>query len=449
MSTSSSDPVSPQDIDPRKSRRYSLLVLLLAVAAVAGGSACYFWLWKVNVQPPTVDLASADPEVATAINSAAEDVRRSPRSASAWGKLGKVLAAHRYLEAADDCFVEAERLQPYEPRWPVFRALTLIFRDSDAAIGEFQHALKLRPDEPTVRLRLADALAAQGRTDEAEAEYRGLLQDETLAPRAQLGLGHLAFQRGDLPVARSHLAQCTAYPLTRKEAHTLLAEVEQRSGDSGAAARERGLASELPDDQDWFDPFVDEINREKLGRAFRLNFALQQLDVKPPAAAVALFEALVRDYPDWDQAWLAYGRVLFKNGAYSPAADALSKAVSLAPDSVDGHFYLGSAFFQRGEWREAASQFREVTRVKPDHALAYYNLGHCLKRLDDRAGAMEAFRAAVRCKASMAVAHTNLGALLAEQGNKKAAIEELTLALELNPEDVEAKKALARLQQAD
>jgi Flp pilus assembly protein TadD len=236
--------------------------------------------------------------------------------------------------------------------------------------------------------------------------------------------------------------------LTRKEAHTLLAEVEQRSNDPNAAARERGIASELPDDQDWFDPFVDEINREKKGRAFRLNFAVQQMDVRSFPEASALFEGLIHDYPDWDQPWLAYGRLLLKNEAYLQASEVLSRAVSLAPDSVDGHFYLGSALFQRGEWQQAATQFREVTRIKPDHALAHYNLGHCLLRLRDHAGAMEAFRSSVRAKATMAGAHTNLGKLLAEQGNKKAAIDELKLALELNPNDAEAKKALDQLQPA-
>jgi tetratricopeptide (TPR) repeat protein len=447
MSTSSSDPASPQNLPPRRGRRYIFLLLALLAVAVAGGSA-WWWHWKDSVHLPTVDLTNADPEVAEAIKSATDDVRRAPRSATAWGKLGKVLAAHRYFDAADDCFVEAERLQPHEPRWPLFRGLTLIFRDPDAAIAEFQHSLKLRPDEPAVRLRLADALAAQGRLDGAEAEYRWLLQDDTLAPRAQLGLGRLAYQRGDLAAARRYLGQCATHPLSRKEAHALLAEVEQRSNDPSAASRERGIASDLPDDQDWFDPFVDEINREKKGRAFRLNYAGQQLDVRSPEEAEPLFEGLIRDYPDWDQAWLAYGRLLLKSQAYLPASDALSKAVSLAPDSVDGHFYLGSALFQRGEWRQAATQFREVTRVKPDHALAYNNLGHCLLRLNDHPAAMEAFRAAVRAKPTMAVAHTNLGKLLAEQGNKKAAIEELSLALELNPEDPEARKALDQLQPA-
>jgi tetratricopeptide (TPR) repeat protein len=153
---------------------------------------------------------------------------------------------------------------------------------------------------------------------------------------------------------------------------------------------------------------------------------------------------LVSAYPDWDQAWLTYGRLLLEKHDYPAAEQALRKVVDLAPESVGGHFHLGVAQVQRGETRNAATHFREATRLKPDYALAYFNLGHCLKR-EDRARATEAFRAALRCKPGMAAAHTNLGELLAEDGNNAAAIEELRLGLELNPDDATAKKLLEQL----
>jgi tetratricopeptide (TPR) repeat protein len=424
-------------------RSWRLWLVLLVIPGVAAG-ACAWW-WLGAPQPPTVDLAGADPEIAAAVNAARVAVLWSPRSPAAWGKFGKVLAAHRFLPAARASFIEAHRLQPEDARWPYFEGLTLAFSDNDRAIVLFQEALQLRGAAPSVRFRLAETLAGQGRPEEAEQHYRQLVEDPSLSARAELGLARLALQRGDLQVARSRADRATTDPGTQKAAHSLLAEIAQRSDDQDAAAREWAAVSKLPEDMDWPDPLLNEMMREKVGKDVRLAQALELTRQNRVQEAATAFQDLVKAHPDWDQGWLNYGRLLMEHSAFPEAEQAFRQVLRLEPDSVSGHYQLGVVLFQRDQWREAAEHFREAVRLKPDHALAYYNLGHCLKRLNDRAGAMEAFRAAVRSRPDMARAHTNLGELLAEQGNKSAAAEEIRLSLELNPQDEVAKKLREQL----
>src|SRR5437764_523279 len=102
-----------------RSRRWTALAILgvALLACVAGG----FALLRGRHFPPPVpapDLGEADPKVAAAVREAQEKVRREPRSAEAWGRLGTVLTAHDYHAEAEPCFVEAQRLDPHEPRWP-------------------------------------------------------------------------------------------------------------------------------------------------------------------------------------------------------------------------------------------------------------------------------------------------------------------------------------------
>jgi tetratricopeptide (TPR) repeat protein len=395
--------------------------------------------------PSLVVLAGVDPEVAAALTAARAAVVRTPRAPAAWGKYGKTLAAHRYLEEARAAFVEAERLQPEEPRWPYYQGLMLALNDDAAAIACYQHAIRLGGEPGAMHFRLAETLAGQGRLDEAEEQYRRLLGAPEWAPRAELGLARLAYQRGDLGAARSSLVRAAGQPATQKAAHTLLAEIAQRANDPAAATRERAAAAELPDDPDWSDPLFNEMMREKAGRTARLEYAMELTRQNLRRDAAAAFQELVKAYPDWDLGWLNYGRLLLENRAYLPAVETLRTAVRLSPDSVKGHFYLGLALAASDAHREAAEHFRETVRLKPDHALAHYNLGHCLKRLNDRAGALAAFREAGRCQPNMARAHTNLGELLAEQGDKAAAVAELRLSLELNPDDEVAKKLLTQL----
>jgi tetratricopeptide (TPR) repeat protein len=429
---------------PLKSRRWRIrLVVAVLLLGLAGAGGWYAWQSYNQVLPPTVNLEGADPDVAAAIEAARAEVVRSPRSPAARGKLGMLLAAHRYLDAARSCFIEAARLEPEQSRWRYYHGLTLVFSDNDAAIVQFQKAVQVHA-EPAMRYRLAETLVIQDRLDEAEEQYRRLLDHPALSARAQLGLGRLAFQRGDLQAARSFLDRSAAEPDTQKASHTLLAEVAQRCNDSSTAARERALVNKLPDDPDWPDPVLAEITRVKVGKDARLARALE-LSRENLQDAAAAFQDLVRAYPDWEQGWLNYGRFLMDHRALPAAEDAYRTVLRIAPDSVNGQFQLGVVLFQRENWLEASEHFREAVRVKPDYALAHYNLGHCLKRLNDRSGAIAAFREAIRVRPDMARARTNLGELLAEQGDKSAALEEVRLSLDLSPDDEATKRLRDRL----
>ncbi|HEV3024739.1 MAG TPA: tetratricopeptide repeat protein, partial [Pirellulales bacterium] len=365
---------------------------------LAAGTGWYYWRLRETVSPPTIDLAGADPEVGAAIASADDAVRQSPRSVAAWGKLGEVLSAHYYDNEARVCFIRANQLDPKDARWPYLTGLTFLSSDTDAAISQYQRAVQLQSDSPAMRLRLAEALLSQDRLEEAADQFRELLALEPLNPRAQLGLGRLAYMRGDLTASREHLGRAAGSPLTQKASHILLAEIEQRANDPVAAARERYRAAELPDDQNWYDPVVDEVEQLRTGRQARLNRALMLLRREGLAAGLGYLRDLLNEYPDWDQAWLSYGRAYLEAKHYPDAESALRRALKAAPDSVQAHFYLGLTLFLRGDYAGAVGSFREATRLKPDHALAYYNLGHCWKRLGNQQKAIEAFREGLRCK---------------------------------------------------
>jgi tetratricopeptide (TPR) repeat protein len=427
-------------------RRGIVLGVIVAVGMGAATAGWRYWRLREAPAPPTIDRTGADPEVAEAVDQAADAVRKSPRSAATWGKLGELLVAHNYDDEARVCFTQANQLEPNDARWPYLLGMTLLFSDTDAAITQFQRAVQLQDDSPAMRLRLAETLLTQARLDEAEKQFRRLLSLEPANPRGQLGLGRLAYQRGDLAGSRDFLGRAIASPLTQQAAHALLAEIEQRANDPVAAARERLRAAELPGDQDWHDPVVVEVERLRVGRQARLDQALQVLRRQGLAEGFGQLRELVRDYPDWDQAWLNCGRVYLEHQEYPAAEDALRKSLKLAPDSVQAHFYLGLVLFLRGDYVAAVASFREAARLKPDHALAYYNLGHCWKRLDNQSAALEAFREVVRCKPGHAAAHANLGELLAEQGEKIEAARHLRLAVELNPDDTAAKKLLEELE---
>ena len=75
-----------------------------------------------------------------------------------------VLYAHDYLSEAERCFVQAEKLDAADPRWPYLQARTLLKDPLDPGAGLrcLERAVQRAGDVPAPRLRLASALLVGG-----------------------------------------------------------------------------------------------------------------------------------------------------------------------------------------------------------------------------------------------------------------------------------------------
>ena len=435
-------------VKPRRSRRLAIGIgLVLALLGAAGGFAVWRWGVAPPPVPPEVDWAGVDGAVKSVIQSARAEVNRAPRSADAWGRLGMALAAHGFHTESVPCFVEAERLNPAEPRWPYFQGVALQLSDPEGAIPHLRRAVELCTSGCNgPRLRLADLLAAQGRSREAEDLYLQVLAHDPQNPLAHLGLGRLAYKRNDWPDSLTRLDRAAGSPLTQKRAHTLLAEVYQRRGEAGAAERERRLEDDLPPDPDAPDSLLDELEQMQVGKQARLIRAARLLQQDQAGEAVVLLQELVRDYPDSASAWFGLGRALVQLQRYRAAVHALREAALRDPARSEIQFYLGVAHFQQGLTGPAAAFFQRAVQLRPEDAVAQYNLGQCLKTQGDRPGAIAAVREAVRYKPHYAQAHAALGELLALEGQKETALEHLRLAVDLDPTDAHARALLEKYQ---
>ncbi len=427
-------------------RRWRALLALLVLALTGAGALFVAQRWRPAPLPALPDLGGADPAVVAAIEAARAKVSASPRAAGAWGQLGMVLAAHGYDAEAVPCFTEAERLDARDPRWPYFRGVALSPGAPGAGLPDMRRAVALwgggGPLAP--RLRLAEALQAQGHDEEAKALFEQVLTHDPGNASAHLGLARLAHGRNDWAATQDHLRHCLGDEHVKKAAHSLLAEGHQRRGRAAEAARERGLAANAPAPLEAVDPVLEELSRLRVGRQASLVRASKLLKQGQARAASALLLETVRDYPDSASAWLGLGRALVAQKDHRGAERALRRALELAPALVEAHFYLGVALFEQGRTREAAGPLRQAVKLRPGHALAQYNLGHCLRRQGNRAGAIQAFAEAVRFKPHFAQAHTNLGELLAQDGRTAEAREHLKDAAALAPEDPRPRELLEK-----
>lgn len=429
--------------------QYALLLAILAVGSLLAMGIAGILRREEIVSPPVVEVADTDAAVLASLHAAQEEVRASPRSSTAWGRLGMLLFGYNFLPESRQCLAQAQRLDPKEPSWPYYHALTLLSESPSEAVDKLRQTVELCGDHPDApRLRLAELLLECGRLDEAETQFRRSLQANPDNLRAHFGLARLAYERGDWQRSRELLGPAINGSFMERPARMLLAQIEQLQGDERAAERERRRAESLSQPPSWPDPFLDKLQQLRVGRQAAIYRITELLAEGRAAEAAAQAEEVIRAYPQSGMAWLLLGQARLRQQQLSSAEAALHRAVELMPESVEAHFSLGSTLLLQNEAAGAESCFRQAVRLKPASATAYYNLGLCLLKLDDRDGAQQALEKAVYYRPQFAEAHRSLGELLARRGRPTEAAEHLRAALQINPDDAAARKKLDELRQA-
>jgi tetratricopeptide (TPR) repeat protein len=419
--------------------------LLLAMLVAAGAIGWWLWPRATLPVPPVVDVSNAEAGVAEAIGEARQGVEQSPSSAVAWGRLGLALRAHDFRGEATRCFAQAERLDPADPRWPYHQALELLSSEPDAGLACLQRAANLEGPTSVPRLLLGEVLLSLGRDDEAEQQFRRVLEREDANPRAHHGLARLAFARGDLTASAKHARAALHEAPWASAPHALLAEIAFRQGDRKTAEEERRRVEQLRAETPWPDPYVEEVTQFRVGAEPRIDLAAQLLRQGRTRQALGLLQETVARYPASYDARMALGKAFLRLPDYPAAEEALEEAVRQRPDDPAAPFHLGIALERQKRFREAADCYAKAVALKPDYAFAHYNRGQCLKSAGDQTGALHALREAVRYKPNFAEGRRDLGELLARNGQADEARIQLQQAVQLNPADEKARRLLKEL----
>jgi tetratricopeptide (TPR) repeat protein len=429
-----------------KRRQRGLMCVIVAVGSLMTIGIAAALRRETISPPPQVDLAGADPAVADLLRTAQNEVRKAPGSSAAWGHLGMLLFAYDFLPPAQECFRQAQRLEPNEPSWPYYLALALRFDKPQEALALLRRTVQLCGDQPDApRLLLAELLFQEGQAEESERQFHLALEANPSSPRAQMGLARLALERDDLQGGQELLNQAVLNTYAEQSARALLAQIEQRLGNEHAAEQERRRAERAARPLAWPDPYLEKVLQLRIGRQAGIDRINRLLAEDRDAEAAAEAERILRAYPDSGVAWFLLGEARMRQRQLQAAEAALQRAVQLMPESAEVHLVLGASLFEQQEYGEAAACFRRVTELKPSSASAYYDLGRCLVKLGDGDGAQDAFEKALRNQPQFAKAHRNLGLLLSRKGRSAKAAEHLRAALQFDPEDTEARKELEQL----
>lgn len=164
------------------------------------------------------------------------------------------------------------------------------------------------------------------------------------------------------------------------------------------------------------------------------------------AAAVAEYQAELRENPKNSAAHNKLGLLSEREGNLEAAAAHFRKAIELNPANTAARLNLAIELIQQGNHRQGLTELNELLRIDPHDASARFCLGFALlsiKRVDD---AIAEFRQGLIYKPNDAEARFGLGSALAMQGKREEALAELREALRFNPDHSQARGLIYQLE---
>ncbi|QJW92594.1 tetratricopeptide repeat protein [Frigoriglobus tundricola] len=445
-------------------RRRLWAAFVLAALAIGAG---VWWSHREPPPPePPLPATITETEVREAVERARANVVADPRSGAAWGDYGSVLLAHLFDHEAQQCFEEAARLAPNDPRWPYARGQIALKRDPANALVLLTAAADAARTDPKFRtaftLALAEALLEGGEVDRAADLFDR--EAATRSDRATYGLGLVAVARGDDATAAQRFAAVRWNPSCRKQAHAQLARLARARGDVTAAKQYEAEANAVEGDPPWPDPYLDHVVGLQVGyRGLQRRTTILERDGQFQAAAELYLEQArhERTSKALTGAGINLGRLGRRDMRhYDEAIALLREAVQLGPSDTNAHFTLSLVAFSRAErlwvadprsaeaaggFREAIEEARKATELKPDHARAFLHWGLALKNLGDPKAAIEPLRKGLVIRPEEFELHLGLGQALAACGDRAGAGASFHVAQKLDPNDPRPAQELAKL----
>ena len=400
----------------------------------------------------SIHRASGRPEQAAAILKRA--AQRSNKSAEFWAGLGDLSVRQLVMEgklrdpAKASVALGHYRLAADYGRQDsavLLRALNFFFAGNhlEDAVATARRLLVLQPSDGQSREKLALALAALGREDEAQTELEKVTAENPASLLAYRAHGEILLKRGDTAGALDKLEKALLLhdedPRLYLEIVDLCMKTENPERAASWLARAREKFTNLPD-----LPFYE---AQLLGHLKRWQEALNAMDVAAALAARYQPSFLGADF------YFQHGVVAERAGHREDAVKHFLSCLEMDDRHAPALNYLGYMWAERGENLADAEKFiRRALESDPDNAAYLDSLGWALYqqgRFHEALGPLE--RASKLSAADPdPTIEEHLGDVLEKLGRRKEAVAawERAAALEGASEGLGAKLQAARARDA-
>ncbi len=334
--------------------------------------------------------------------------------------------------------------------------------DSVAAIAVSQEAAALEPESQ--RFAYVDTLLRLDRLDEARAELESLRADASARDEADLRLGKLAYQMGDMTEAGRRFGSLVSSPTAAAEAFFYLSSIAEREGENDLALEGytklaeadvgglvvRGRAARMlmkRDERVAAFQLLDEYAAKKRTEALDVEFAKAALldDLGKTNEAIALLQLALERYPDHPGVRYQIALIQDKAGLTHDSVRNFESLLKDRPEDASLLNALGYSLADRNQKLPRAEQMiRKALQASPDNPAFLDSLGWVRYRRGDVPGALPSLERAYRIFPDPEIA-SHWGELLWVSGKQAEARALWARSLARSPESKPLRATIERL----
>jgi tetratricopeptide (TPR) repeat protein len=356
----------------------------------------------------------ADPALATRYYRSALDV--GDDDPAVLRRIGGELLGYREFELAAQAYERALVISPDDAQLHYGLALASL-RQEDLARAESEARMAIVAaggSYPEAQVVLGDVALERGDLAAAVEEYNAALrQNDGLVP-AYLGLGRAAAREGRWAVATGHFRNAVARDPEASEAHLWLGEALMRDPNNNPSAAAESYATAIGRRPDYAEAYLGLAQAQiQLGQVESAGNSLARaIALRPDYAEAFLVRGrLAEQQADENRAIEDYGRaiaagdrlaephyrralLMIRADRLDDARGDLERAVELQPNFPEAHYWLGRANFAQERYADAVENFRQAAAQQPSYAEARYYQGLAEERAGRVGEALLSYRAA-------------------------------------------------------
>ena len=375
------------------------------------------------------------------------------------------------------------------------------------AEAAFKKAIASDPQYADAQNNLGVLYSREGKDSDAATFYRQAIASDPKYTKAYVNLGLLLAEHGQVAQGEQQLRTAIQMNPGDPGAYTALGMIQGKTGRAAEAVESfRKAVSLEPNSADAHlnlgIALVDQYDRTN---GFKEFSEAARLDPRSPAvhynlgrfyfetakygdARKELEEALRLD-PNHAPALYFLALAAKQDNDLDRSTELFEKVIALQPGNPDAQFLLGQNLEHQGKTAEAIAHWKLALQADPNYSQALYNLARALRKSNDPeaqqyqdrydtlqknqqttdrvqqlgnfaleasnaqnwpqafAQMQEALELCGECSEASHL-HKNLGMMYVHTGKLDQAQEELQTALQLNPDDNDAKQGLAAIQNA-
>ncbi|MEA1936447.1 MAG: tetratricopeptide repeat protein [Thermodesulfobacteriota bacterium] len=250
----------------------------------------------------------------------------------------------------------------------------------DSAISQYQHILKLKPDDTDTLVELSKCYIKEKKYEKTLPIYRRIIR---FNPKDASAYANIAFAYGKLGRWKNAIANYNAsirYNPNNATVYYNLGKSYEKTGKiKKAIEKYKHVLKKMPRDVNVMSALADAC-----------------LKAGNYDESIRLYRRIIKKQPKNASAYANIGLARGAKGQWEGEIANYKRAISLNPNDPLIHFNLAVACEKRKRYRDAAIEYEKVLKIKPDDTDAMNGLANCYLRNKKYSSAIKLYKKIVK-----------------------------------------------------